>query len=238
MRFPSVSLRTLDVADLHRRCPRVSAHLALSCTPCDSPVTTHGGVQSRFRADRFGEAKPRPVKHAPAGVDPGVDGGGNDQDIRERDWQQRRPTYGRDPMAYEVPVALIGGGTGLVTGAIGSLFAPWANWGVEKRRSRQQCRAERIKEWREGIAELRYAEQESTPRRPEGHLAFVTSAEIANPNLTTKSWWTTLKPELSRGAHKKLSSLTSQSLANRQGKVPDLLEREIARIERDKWKLI
>jgi hypothetical protein len=56
--------------------------------------------------------------------------------------------------AYEVPVALISGGVGLTTGAIGSLFAPWANWGVEKRRLKHQRRVDRIKEWRDGVKNL------------------------------------------------------------------------------------
>ena len=138
-------------------------------------------------------------------------------------------------MAYEVPVALISGGVGLATGAIGSLFAPWGNWGVEKRRTRQERRAERIKEWRDGIGDLRYAEQESIPGRPEGHVVFVTPA--GNPNLTTQGWWITLKTELSRPALRQLPKLTSKPLVDREGKVPDLLEREVARIERD-WNLI
>ena len=137
-------------------------------------------------------------------------------------------------MAHEVPVAVISGGVGLATGAIGSLFAPWAKWGVEKRRNRQERRAERIKEWREGIGDLRYAEQESIPGRPEGHLLF---ADIGNPNLTSQGWWITLKTELSRPALRQLSRLTSKPLVDREGRVPDLLEREVARIERD-WNLI
>jgi hypothetical protein len=140
-------------------------------------------------------------------------------------------------MAYEVPVALISGGVGLATGAIGSLCAPWGNWGVEKRRTRQERRAERIEEWRDGIGDLRHAEQESIPGRPEGHLVFVTPADISNPNLTTQGWWITLKTELSRPALRQLPKLTSQPLVDREGKVPDLLEREVARIERD-WNLI
>ena len=138
-------------------------------------------------------------------------------------------------MAHEVPVALISGGVGLATGAIGSLFAPWGNWGVEKRRTRQERRAERIKEWRDGIGDLRHAERESIPGRPEGRLVFVTPA--GSPNLGTQGWWITLKTELSRPTLRQISRLTSKPLVEREGKVPDLLEREVARIERD-WDLI
>lgn len=40
---------------------------------------------------------------------------------------------------------------GLVTGAIGSLLAPWANWGVEKKRLRQIARAKLIEESRAAL---------------------------------------------------------------------------------------
>jgi hypothetical protein len=37
-------------------------------------------------------------------------------------------------------VALIGGVSGLITGAVGSLIAPWVQWGIEKRRKRMDNR--------------------------------------------------------------------------------------------------
>lgn len=37
---------------------------------------------------------------------------------------------------------------GVVTGAIGSLLAPWATWGVEKKRTRQERRSELIQQAR------------------------------------------------------------------------------------------
>lgn len=40
---------------------------------------------------------------------------------------------------------------GLLSGSIASLAAPWANWGVEKKRMRRQRRQEVIKVWREQI---------------------------------------------------------------------------------------
>ena len=39
-------------------------------------------------------------------------------------------------MSDTIFVAIIGGIAGLIAGAISSLLAPWANWGVEKRRLR------------------------------------------------------------------------------------------------------
>jgi hypothetical protein len=32
--------------------------------------------------------------------------------------------------------ALIGAGSGLISGTLGTLFAPWVNWGIEQRRHR------------------------------------------------------------------------------------------------------
>lgn len=51
-------------------------------------------------------------------------------------------------------MALVGGGVGLVTGAVASLIAPWANWGIEKRKLRRAGRVERIREWRAGASQL------------------------------------------------------------------------------------
>lgn len=48
----------------------------------------------------------------------------------------------------EVIIAAI---AGIVTGAIGSLAAPWANWGVEKVRLRQSRRAALIEEARRAL---------------------------------------------------------------------------------------
>ena len=41
-------------------------------------------------------------------------------------------------------VALIG----LISGVIGTIFAPWVNWGIEKRRLKHTRKVELTKEWR------------------------------------------------------------------------------------------
>jgi hypothetical protein len=48
--------------------------------------------------------------------------------------------------------AIIAGIIGLIAGAIGSLIAPWINWGVEKRRKRNERRIELIETWRKIIS--------------------------------------------------------------------------------------
>jgi hypothetical protein len=47
--------------------------------------------------------------------------------------------------------AIIGGVTGLIAGTIASLFAPWINWGIEKRKLRLTAQRELIKAARLGL---------------------------------------------------------------------------------------
>jgi len=48
---------------------------------------------------------------------------------------------------------------GLITGTIGSMFAPWANWGVEKKRLQQTTRAKLIEEVRTILSDPPGSEQ-------------------------------------------------------------------------------
>lgn len=54
-----------------------------------------------------------------------------------------------------VLVALIG----LVSGTIGSLVAPWVNWGIEKRRLKLERRAKQIVEWRQFIEQFDFSKE-------------------------------------------------------------------------------
>jgi hypothetical protein len=145
-------------------------------------------------------------------------------------------------MASEIVVAAIGGGAGLATGVVGSLFAPWANWGVEQRRLRQQRRVERIAEWRRGVEDLRQAEDNYLPPRTVVVGDTRTEDEVhSNRSLfdvTIKDWFVTLKPELTHSAKGMVEQLAKQPLDQRKGLVPKLLADEITRIEQQKWKLI
>ena len=49
--------------------------------------------------------------------------------------------------------ALIAGIVGLIAGLVGSLIAPWVQWGVEKKRIKQQRRIEMINQWREILSQ-------------------------------------------------------------------------------------
>lgn len=57
-------------------------------------------------------------------------------------------------MAYEIWTAAIGAASGLVSGGIASVVAPWINWGIEKKRLERQRRYDLLKSWREGIARM------------------------------------------------------------------------------------
>ncbi len=57
-------------------------------------------------------------------------------------------------MASEVWAAVIGGVAGLATGALSSLIAPWANWGVERRREQLKHKRDLISSWRTGISTI------------------------------------------------------------------------------------
>ncbi len=51
-------------------------------------------------------------------------------------------------MDSTIAAALVGGVTGVLTGGLSSLAAPWAQWGIEKRRVRMQERRDLAKSWR------------------------------------------------------------------------------------------
>ena len=137
-------------------------------------------------------------------------------------------------VASEILVALIGGGAGLTTGVVGSLFAPWASWGVEKRRLQQERRVQRIAEWRLGVRRLREAESLYVQSlRGDG------PAYGPQPDVTTRNWWATLKPELRSDVARKIEDLSNNTgVEERFEGVPNLLRDEIVRLERDKWKLV
>ncbi|MGD1173772.1 hypothetical protein ACKUVQ_10855 [Mycobacterium seoulense] len=153
-------------------------------------------------------------------------------------------------MASEIVLALISGGTGFATGAVGSLFAPWANWGIEKRRLRRTSRVDRISQWRSGVAMLRRAEPEhgipqqvakpaSLGDRITERYQYIT--RTPDPDLVdvyTKPWFRQLRRELSRKTLRQIAAMTAQPVQQRIGDLPDRLEEEINRLERDKWHLV
>ena len=53
--------------------------------------------------------------------------------------------------------AIIAGVVGLTTGAIGSLIAPWVQWGVEKRRKKNDRRIDLIQRVREILSQENFS---------------------------------------------------------------------------------
>lgn len=122
-----------------------------------------------------------------------------------------------DPLVVS---ALIGGGAGLVTGAIASLIAPWVHWGIEKRRTRRESR-------RALIADAR---------------GYVASHLFGGTTFSAKPIYSQLKPHL---RHELIEMIENyERVLDQQddpGKFPKLFREEvlneISRVER-KWKLI
>jgi hypothetical protein len=56
-------------------------------------------------------------------------------------------------MSDTLIAAIVGAVAGIITGSIGSLFAPWANWGIEKQKQKLAHRRELVAKWREMVAE-------------------------------------------------------------------------------------
>ena len=119
-------------------------------------------------------------------------------------------------MADTLWVTIVGGLAGIVTGGISSLIAPWANWGIEKRKQKLAHRRELIAKWREMIKE---AVQQEKPL-----VEF----------LERHKDYYSLKPHLRQGIHAGERTFTVGASVD----TPVLLLiDEIARIERE-WKLI
>jgi hypothetical protein len=51
-----------------------------------------------------------------------------------------------------IVTTIIGAVAGLISGTLGSLIAPWANWGIEKRRNLRESRRTLLNETRELVA--------------------------------------------------------------------------------------
>lgn len=138
-------------------------------------------------------------------------------------------------MASDIAVAFIGGGAGLLTGAvsgvISSLIAPWANWGIEKKRLTRERQVERIKEWRDGVEDLDFAEAHH------GQEGYLPSDRISG-DVRTKAWWVTLRPEMAPDVRHKIEDLSEKPIQQRHGQISKVIEHEISRIEREKWKLV
>lgn len=123
-------------------------------------------------------------------------------------------------MSQEVVTALIAAIVGLLTGAIGSLIAPWVNWGIEKRRKKHENRAALVETWQ----------------------AIIANPKFERDRIMNHPSYGALKPLLSAGAVKQLHRPANAHIVLRGGSSSGdadrtLLQHEIARIERE-WDLV
>jgi hypothetical protein len=125
-------------------------------------------------------------------------------------------------MTDTVWAAIVGGIAGVVTGSISAVVAPWANWGIEKRRQKLNDRRERIKAWRE--------------------MVKVTNLQRESFRETTG--YSTLRPYLTTGLIDEIERTDINITLTMGGSTPDrktqlkarILD-EIAAIEKQ-WKLL
>lgn len=123
-------------------------------------------------------------------------------------------------MSDTILTALIAGVVGLVTGAVGSLIAPWVNWGIEKRRKQFENRSELVHQWRDIIA----------------------NADFDRSLMLKSPFYGSLRPLLSPETLQKIERPSTHIYSVIGGPPIDNHDRttllhEVARIER-KWKLV
>lgn len=110
-------------------------------------------------------------------------------------------------------------GIGLVSGVIGSLFAPWVHWGIDKRRRRLDSKAEKIREWR----------------------TFVDQFDFENDVIGDTATYAAMRPYLLPKIIKEMEQATMYLQVGGPGRGDQLqkqrLSDEITRIER-KWELV
>lgn len=115
----------------------------------------------------------------------------------------------------DTKVAIIAGGFGLLGGVVGSLIAPWVQWGIEQRRFRLNRRLEYIKDWRR----------------------FIGSKEFNQSTFRETKTFRTIRPYLSAKTLSLIESGESHLSVTGGDSVAGLLLDEVTRIERE-WGLI
>lgn len=118
----------------------------------------------------------------------------------------------------EIYTAIISGVIGLITGAVGSLIAPWVHWGIEKKRGKHERRAKLIEQWREIISSENFSNEQLLNHPLYGPLREQLSKEVIE--------------QLERPDTSLMVSMTASTSPDR-----DVVMREVAIIEK-KWGLI
>ena len=116
-----------------------------------------------------------------------------------------------------LPEALNAAAIGLLTGALGSLVAPWVNWGVEKRRLKRDDRKAAISRWRGNAQGI-----------------WIPHAERAFPS---SDGFNAMKPHLSSETIGAIEAWVVAPSEDLRIEVQRLLNADLAALER-KWELI
>jgi hypothetical protein len=116
----------------------------------------------------------------------------------------------------DVWTAVIGGVSGLGTGIVGSIFAPWANWRAEKQRLERQRKIDLLDSWRAGIAAMPIDESQT--------------------EVLITPWYETLRPYMSEDARTRLEKPRTFIVPHDSRGVRDSFTSEVDRIERE-WGL-
>lgn len=115
--------------------------------------------------------------------------------------------------------AIIAGVVGLIAGAIGSLIAPWIQWGIEKNRIRQQRRIELIYNWRE----------------------ILSREDFQRDNLLNNPSYGPLRELLNKSIRERFERSTNEIVvlldSAKNSYDRDVILKEVARIEKE-WDLI
>lgn len=126
-------------------------------------------------------------------------------------------------MSDTVWAAIVGGGAGIITGSLSSLFAPWVNWGIEKRRRKLEGRIELIHKWREMIMGWRFYADHNTP---------------SILHLDLERGWVSLEPHLKPSVLKEVARYQGREIPyDELDQLVGYLLVELAKLEK-KWKLV
>ena len=128
-----------------------------------------------------------------------------------------------NPKSEKYPLGVIGtvvvAFIGLIGGIIGSIFAPWVNWRIEKRRLKLAHRTELIKEWR----------------------TFIEGFDFENENFGNSTVYGAMRPYMDDAIIKKFEAQRTFYATPDGGRGDQLFKQwasdQVAVIEK-KWKLL
>ena len=120
---------------------------------------------------------------------------------------------------------------GFIAGAAGSIFAPWVNWGIEKRRARLAAQREVIVKWRQMIQSIAVTRNEAVARGEDSENRSVATL------LESREDFYSLKPHLSQNTISNIYRPTIFLAGTTIDSSLSYILDDIARLEK-KWRLV